>query len=757
MPSTPSLRVMLLTQYCPSLLGSGLKEACLHLLKSFLGSDISGACESGKYGLDCSYTCNCDAANCHDVTGCSGSCREGWSGPRCTTENVALLKTTYQSSYYDGIPRNSSAHAVDGSRKTDNGVFCILTDAQPYTWWEVDLGRNYYIHNLVIYFRTDYTVRKTGVNVYSSLFANQSNTGHWCGDTTPSSPFITHLTCDDTARYITLYRNTGRGSSVMDFCEVEVYVCDPGTFGDDCTQFCHCLNGPCNYTTGECAGGCKPNWTGQTCGVCDSSHYGELCSADCSTRHCNGSSSCDRITGRCDNGCRAGWIGADCKTKCPQDRYGQGCGSRCQDRHCHGKYDCYHVAGECVSGCDRGFHSLDCTIPCQDAYGFKCNMSCDVRHCLGSRDCAVFYGRCTGGCQAGWELPDCTTECQGGTFGPGCQSKCSERHCKGDSQSCDVENGTCQHGCQPGWKSPSCNIPCDSGTYGADCKFKCTQRHCKESTTSCNRVTGFCDGPCQNGWLGIDCTGCDGKYGPDCSSSCADRHCKDGDAPCDYMTGSCSGPCRAGWQGATCTDNCDTDHYGVNCESMCADRHCKGEQLCHHELGYCNGGCLAGWTGLTCVEAQVDTGNTDTSNSDSTSIAFAVVAGILFVLLVIVTSLFIWHIKTHRVKSDLYQQEMRKTNTNLPNQPTDPSAVEYEIVDRQDGGPSNPRIPSSQQVDTSRSANYGNSLTPRNHMDAQPRHSDSEGGYVNAGQTNEYEKLDLSNPPQNDYDRITGV
>ncbi|XP_041374572.1 multiple epidermal growth factor-like domains protein 10 [Gigantopelta aegis] len=387
---------------------------------------------------------------------------------------------------------------------------------------------------------------------------------------------------------------------------------------------------------------------------------------------------------------------------------------------------------------------------CQATYGFNCNMSCDARHCRGSKDCDVFYGNCTGSCQAGWELPDCTTECQGGTFGPGCQSKCSERHCKGDSSSCDAQNGSCQHGCQPGWKSPSCNIPCDSGIYGADCKFKCKQRHCKESTSSCDHVTGSCDGPCQNRWLGIDCTGCDGKYGPDCSLSCDDRHCKDGDAPCDHVTGSCSGPCRAGWQGDTCTDICDADNYGQTCESICADRHCKGEQLCHHELGYCNGGCLPGWTGLTCVEAQTATD----CNCDSAIIALSVVAGVLFVLLVIVTSVLFWHIKTHRMKSDSYQQEMRKTNTDPSSHPTDPSAVEYEIVDRQDGGHNSPRGSSSQDVAVSHSTNSPRS---RDQMDAQPSNFDIGGGYVNAGQTNEYEKLDLSNPPENDYDRITGV
>ncbi|XP_041349415.1 uncharacterized protein LOC121368732 [Gigantopelta aegis] len=116
---------------------------------------VSGACESGKYGLDCSYTCHCDPATCNDVTGCSRNCQKGWFGPKCTKENVALRKTTYQSSYITGFT-DVAEHAVDGNRFTIGGGPCIITGVnQPYTWWEVDLERDYYIHKLDIYFRAD--------------------------------------------------------------------------------------------------------------------------------------------------------------------------------------------------------------------------------------------------------------------------------------------------------------------------------------------------------------------------------------------------------------------------------------------------------------------------------------------------------------------------------------------------------------------------------------------------------------------------
>ncbi|XP_041374099.1 protein draper-like [Gigantopelta aegis] len=85
--------------------------------------------------------------------------------------------------------------------------------------------------------------------------------------------------------------NLNQGYQAANFCA-------PGTFGDDCTSFCNCLNGSCDYVTGECTGGCQQNWTGITCSECDSDLYGHLCNKSCSSRHCdesNANSSCINV------------------------------------------------------------------------------------------------------------------------------------------------------------------------------------------------------------------------------------------------------------------------------------------------------------------------------------------------------------------------------------------------------------------------------------------------------------------------------
>ncbi|XP_041347087.1 protein draper-like [Gigantopelta aegis] len=233
--------------------------------------------------------------------------------------------------------------------------------------------------------------------------------------------------------------------------------------------------------------------------------------------------------------------------------------------------------------------------------------------------------------------------------------------------------------------------------------FKCSDRHCKGSNSACDVHDGACKGGCQIGWKNANCTErCDGKYGPGCSSSCSARHCKADDAQCDHVTGSCDGPCDAGWQGDTCTDSCDSNHYGVNCKSLCEERHCNGEQLCHHELGYCNGGCLTGWTGLTCVEAVT---GPEGNRYYIATIALAVVAAILLVLLI---ASVLWH--------------FRSRNSQRNN-------VARQFI----------------------------SSTSDDRTEAEPSGLDSGSSYVNAGQSNEYEQLDVLNSPQNDYNKITGV
>ncbi|XP_041374578.1 uncharacterized protein LOC121387498 [Gigantopelta aegis] len=120
----------------------------------FKTDSVAGICSPPMYGLGCNYTCHCNTVNCHAVTGCSGGCDGGWHGSNCNKENIALKKHTSQSSYFSEWWKNSSL-AVDGSLVQGSGAeYCMFTEpGHPYTWWQVDLDKEYYIHKLAVHFR----------------------------------------------------------------------------------------------------------------------------------------------------------------------------------------------------------------------------------------------------------------------------------------------------------------------------------------------------------------------------------------------------------------------------------------------------------------------------------------------------------------------------------------------------------------------------------------------------------------------------
>ncbi|XP_048243463.1 multiple epidermal growth factor-like domains protein 10 isoform X2 [Haliotis rufescens] len=248
--------------------------------------------------------------------------------------------------------------------------------------------------------------------------------------------------CDGRARYLTITHNT----TTLNLCEVEIYVCSPGVFGENCSNFCHCSNEPCHPVSGVCPADCRPGWQGDRCDtVCAENHYGVSCKDVCSNRRClDPSSSCDRYTGTCDSGCTSGWTNVDCAQRC-SGSYGQNCREPCSTRKCKGSSPCDHVTGTCVSGCQEGWKGKDCKEACDSQhYGSNCDKTCASRHCVGNSSCNS-TGDCDRGCETGWTLGDCTGTCPRGTFGEFCNFTC---HC---GETCNRTTGVCEGDCDPGW------------------------------------------------------------------------------------------------------------------------------------------------------------------------------------------------------------------------------------------------------------------------------------------------------------------
>ncbi|XP_048243461.1 receptor-type tyrosine-protein phosphatase epsilon-like [Haliotis rufescens] len=418
----------------------------------------TGSCPTGKFGDSCFYSCHC-GDSCDQTTGvCGGGCDAGWVGGHeatCQKENVAYNKhaTTPSGLYYHDPPW-SADKAVDGNR--DQDVFnnsCFHSEFKDSkAVWTVDLGQPYMIHDVRIYNRARYIARlQTAV----LSLRNYSTPGATCytfpSDTVETSNSVYDVTCNGTGRYFTITHK----KQTLNLCEVEIFVCSNGTFGELCNHFCHCSDGPCGRFSGVCAGDCRPGWQGQNCSTaCDKDQYGVNCNETCGNRKCAAApSSCDRHTGSCDTGCLPGWTEVDCKQECSPGTYGQNCSLLCTDRNCAGNSSCDHVTGKCVTRCKTGWMGIDCIQACEPhRYGPNCDKACASRHCVGNSSCNS-TGGCDSGCETGWTLNDCTA-CDSQHYGDNCVKTCYSRHCIGDS-SCNT-TGHCDSGCEAGWSLPDC-------------------------------------------------------------------------------------------------------------------------------------------------------------------------------------------------------------------------------------------------------------------------------------------------------------
>ncbi|XP_067679825.1 receptor-type tyrosine-protein phosphatase alpha-like isoform X2 [Haliotis asinina] len=596
---------------------------------------VAGGCSGSKYGYGCRYQCHCPLDNCNSTSGCqSASCSRGWSGPTCQKENVAFNKTTSSSSAHF-----QPSNAVNGDKRGNDVNRCFHSafndNSITFAWWRVDLGNITLVHDVIIHFRTDYKVRRNGIQIYIADTAASPTDGVHCYNVTGNRhgtgiPDVLTATCSGEGRYLVLYTRTVNNDTVnvpvMDFCEVEVEVCAPGTFGNDCDNYCHCEGDACNYVNGTCPSGvCLPGWQTYRCDkACTKGlEYGANCTGNCSTRMCEAANeTCPPDSGRCENGCQPGFKGEDCTTACTKGlEYGANCTGNCSTRMCEAANEtCPPDSGRCENGCQPGFKGEDCTTACTKGleYGANCTGNCSTRMCEAANDtCPPDSGRCENGCQPGFKGEDCTTACTKGLeYGANCTGNCSTRMCEAANETCPPDSGRCENGCQPGFKGEDCTTVCVQGTeYGVGCLKNCCTRMCQENTRTCPRDTG---------------------------------RCTDG--------------CLAGWKWKDCTTVCSIGTYGANCSEKCGQ--CRGSQTCHHVSGACPDGCSDGWTNHTCTQ--------EVSMPLSTSpavIAGVVVAAIAIVAIGFVVVVFLRR-RNHRKQSDnhtkIHKEDTDETGVDNP-------------------------------------------------------------------------------------------
>ncbi|XP_078327529.1 uncharacterized protein LOC111116790 [Crassostrea virginica] len=326
--------------------------------------------------------------------------------PEKTTVNLSSTYLNY-----------SASRAVDGD-VTQTISRCSHTDANSNikeAWLRVDLKNTYSIKSVKFWYRNDdqNTKRLPG---YSIRVSNDSalpppeSSCYTDPKIVKPLPTLIEKDCVRTARYVWIYQNntlqSGDVCPMLEICEVQVFGCEPGMYGVNCTMTCsHCKNNSsCGIVNGKCNDeGCAyPGYQTPYCQSCIDGIYGNVCNVNCS-EFCK-NKRCERKTGACTDGCLAGYSGSRCDQNCKNNSYGQNCSKTC---------------GQCLK-----------------------------------RTCDHVNGICTGGCKAGYRTELCNAGCINGTYGPGCKFECSKK-CL-DKNSCNKVDGTCSK-CLPGWQKRLCN------------------------------------------------------------------------------------------------------------------------------------------------------------------------------------------------------------------------------------------------------------------------------------------------------------
>ncbi|XP_062590339.1 multiple epidermal growth factor-like domains protein 10 [Saccostrea cucullata] len=367
----------------------------------------------------------------------------------------------------------NAALANDGiTTQTDYKRCSHTAHGLPKAWLQVDLKDYFSLKSVKIYYRDEsnwppYRFRQFYLDVSNSSadVTSTSQRIRCYKDETEEPdvpPAFIDISCRHTARYIivgTSYDapedNPIKGS-ILEICEIEVYGCGIGKFGELCKN-CQCST--CSIINGSCPVACSDNCRDTTCNQfsgyctygCKELYYGPKCEHPCSLQ-CN-PKNCDRISGAC-SACKNGYYSSYCN---------QTCSPYCKYNICD-----FHT-GECHHGCKSNWTGDFCN-KCNDShFGRNCSEKCSI-NCKGQL-CNNVTRACTNGCETGFFKETCNEHCN-----PGCYNGCNR------------VTGYCDNGCVDGKFGTHCHENCGSG---------CLSKRCA-------RINGNCS--CANGWKGDTCT-----------------------------------------------------------------------------------------------------------------------------------------------------------------------------------------------------------------------------------------------------------
>ncbi|XP_061190208.1 multiple epidermal growth factor-like domains protein 6 [Saccostrea echinata] len=220
------------------------------------------------------------------------------------------------------------SRTVDGDTSQDivscshTGIDATIREA----WLRVDLGHVYSLNDVRFWYRNDRgstalnTIRLRG---YSIKISNSTNLSHaqTCYSDPGNQVLPTVLTndCRGTSRFVWFYTTnvlySGDTVPMLEICEVQIFGCQTGFYGENCSLTCdHCMNpSSCDIDSGECdiSGCAHAGLQPPTCTTCAPGMFGGNCTGICSV-HCHPPASCGFKDGNCT--CEQGWKGSKCDT-----------------------------------------------------------------------------------------------------------------------------------------------------------------------------------------------------------------------------------------------------------------------------------------------------------------------------------------------------------------------------------------------------------------------------------------------------------
>nr|XP_022311328.1 protein draper-like isoform X2 [Crassostrea virginica] len=142
-------------------------------------------------------------------------------------------------------------------------------------------------------------------------------------------------------------------------CNEGYKACTMGEYGRNCENQCgHCHNHEaCNRFDGRCRD-CETGYQGLRCdNECRSGTYGRNCSETCGA--CLDGTTCHHIYGHCSLGCRPGWKSTPtCDDPCPPGTFGPNCINKCSGNCLH-QATCDKETGKCKA-CSEGWRNDFC-------------------------------------------------------------------------------------------------------------------------------------------------------------------------------------------------------------------------------------------------------------------------------------------------------------------------------------------------------------------------------------------------------------